>query len=388
MAWIPLKPQHFPWFDYSRYSFSLGLVAGTRTFLSGHTASQFDPEVRRIVIKGDMAAQTRVAYAKAEAILSAANQSLTDAVRVVEYVSPRGIERYEESAGVRSELFDGSAPTICTTPVKALLRPDALIEVEVFAATEKTVLPLGSTMGNAHETSDIVYLPSVEPVDENGNIVGGKDLVAQTHAVYDRAAVLLEQLGLGLDSLVQTLDYITPSALENYKHTGRVRKERLGPVYPAAAGIIMPRLMHPEALIRIECIAARGELSAVNPGWSRYEKLTYSPGVKAGNMLFLSGQAALDPETERMLFEGDVVGQADYTYNNILKVVEAAGGGPENLVKTIEYTTPAALANYREVANVRSRLLAQPFPVSTGPVCEALLRPEMLIEIDPYAILL
>ena len=40
---------------------------------------------------------------------------------------------------------------------------------------------------------------------------------------------------------------------------------------------------------------------------------------------------------------------------------------------------PAALPRYREVAGVRSRLLVEPRPASTGVVCEALLRPEMLI---------
>jgi hypothetical protein len=39
------------------------------------------------------------------------------------------------------------------------------------------------------------------------------------------------------------------------------------------------------------------------------------------------------------------------------------------------------------VAGVRSRLLREPYPASTGLVCEALLRPEMQIEIDPFAIL-
>ena len=38
----------------------------------------------------------------------------------------------------------------------------------------------------------------------------------------------------------------------------------------------------------------------------------------------------------------------------------AAGGGPQNLVKTIEYVTPAALECYRIVADVRSKLLREP----------------------------
>jgi enamine deaminase RidA (YjgF/YER057c/UK114 family) len=109
--------------------------------------------------------------------------------------------------------------------------------------------------------------------------------------------------------------------------------------------------------------------------WFDYSRHSFSLGLKAGDLLFLSGQAALDPQTERVVHEGDVVAQADYTYRNILRVVEAAGGGPESLVNPIEYTTPAAPARYREVAGVRSRLRREPYPVSTGPVCEALLRP-------------
>jgi len=186
---------------------------------------------------------------------------------------------------------------------------------------------------------------------------------------------------------VKTVDYLTPAALAGYKLTGRVRKEFLGPVYPGAAGIIMPRLTHPDALIQYDFIATRDEPVAINPGWDRYRKLTYSPGVRAGKLLFLSGQAALDPATERIVHEGDVAAQAEYTLRNILTVVEAAGGSARDLVKTVEYVTPAALPRYREVAGVRSRLLAQPFPASTGLVCEALLRPEMLIEIDPFAVL-
>jgi enamine deaminase RidA (YjgF/YER057c/UK114 family) len=233
----------------------------------------------------------------------------------------------------------------------------------------------------------VVYLPTVQPVDDQGNLVGAGDVVAQTQAICERVQRMLAALGLGFDRVVKTLDYITPAALPAYKGTGRVRRQYLGPVYPAAAGIIMPRLLHPQALIQYDFIASREAPVAVNPGWTRYQKLTYSPAVRAGKLLFMSGQGSLDPATERVVFDGDVAAQAEYTYGNILKVLEAAGGGPQNLVKTIEYVTPSALARYREVAGVRAKLLREPFPASTGLVCEALLRPEMLIEVDPFAVL-
>jgi len=384
---IAIKPARFPWFDYARYSFSLGLKAGSGVYLSGHTASEHDPATRRMVVKGGMAEQARTAYAKIGAILEAAGHGFGDVVRVVEYVKPEGIERYAEAAAVRAEVFGGHQPAVNTVPVKALLRPEAFIEIEVTAGEPGPTASFGPAMPVARESAGVVFLPSVQPVDSRGNVIGKGDVVAQTETVFARARDMLAALGLGFDAVVKTLDYLTPAALANYKLTGRVRKAHLGPVFPGAAGILMPRLLHNDALIQYDFIATRDKPAAVNPGWSRYQKLTYSPGVRAGKLLFLSGQGALDPASERMLFDGDVVAQAEYTYGNVLKVVEAAGGNAGNLVKTIEYVTPAALPRYREVAGVRAKLLREPFPASTGLVCEALLRPEMLIEIDPFAIL-
>jgi enamine deaminase RidA (YjgF/YER057c/UK114 family) len=262
-------------------------------------------------------------------------------------------------------------------PVKSLLRPEAFLEVEVTAHVK--VAP--------RESSGVVFLPTIQAVNEQGGILCPGDVVGQTEAIFERAGRMLTALGLGFDRVVKTVDYITPAALASYKATGRVRRECLGPVYPGAAGILMPRLMHPEALIQYDFTAARDVPVVVNPGWARYQKLTYSPAVRAGKLLFMSGQGALDPATERVVFENDVVAQAEYTYENVLKVVAAAGGGPQHLVKTIEYVTPAALERYRGVAGVRSKVLREPWPASTGLICEALLRPEMLIEIDPFAIL-
>ncbi len=366
-----LQPAHFPWYDYSRYSFSLGVAAGGRCFLSGQTASAYDPERRRMAVDGTMAEQARTAYAKMAAVLDADGKTLADVDRVVEYVTADGLDCYDEARAVRLQAFGRHSPAVTTVPVRALLREEALIEIEATAG------PAG----------DLVFLPSIHPIDDAGEIIGASDLLAQTNAVYDAAGRMLEALGLGLDKVVKTTDYITKSARPAYRETAGVRKDRLGPVFPASAGIIMPRLKHADAMIQLDLVATRETPVRIDPGWRRYQRLTYSPAVRAGDLLFISGQGAIDHETGRVLHEGDVAGQAEVIYANVLALVAAAGGGAENLVQTIEYTTPAAQARYREVAGVRTKLLAQPYPASTGPICEALLRPEMLIEIDPLAVL-
>ena len=384
---VPIKPAYFPWFDYSRYSFSLGLKVGANVYLSGHTASEHDPATKRMVVRGDMSAQVRTAWKKIGALLEAAGYGYADVVRVVEYLRPEGIERYAEAAAVRAEVLGPNRPAVHTVPVKSLLRPDAFLEIEVTAGPVGTTIALGDGLPSARESAGVVFLPSVLPTDAQGKVIGAGDIGAQTQAIFEKAGRMLAATGLSFANVVKTVDYLLPAGLSGYKATGKIRRQFLGPVYPGAAGILMPRLCHPDALIQYDFIATRDLPVAINPGWDRYQKLTYSPAVRAGKLLFMSGQGSLDPATERVVFDGDVVGQAEYTYSNIIKVLEAAGAGPHNLVKTIEYVTPAALARYREVAGIREKLLRQPFPASTGLVCEALLRPEMQIEVDPFAIL-
>ena len=387
MAVTALEPTRFPWYRYDRYSFSLGLSVGGLTLLSGHTASTFEAATGRMTVTGNMAEQARTAYAKIRAILEAAGQTLADVVRIVEYVADAGLDRYAEAAAVRDEALGPNRPAVNTVVVKSLLRPQALIEIEATAGQPGDVARSGRGPAVTRESSGVVYVSSILPLDDAGAVIDRGDVVAQARAIYSRAERVLAAAGLGMDRIVKTVEYLTPDARPAYRDTGVVRRERLGPVYPSATGIVMPRLSHPDALIQVDFIAARAAPVAVDPGWKRYERLTYVPAVRAGNLLFLSGQGALDPETGQIVHDGDVVAQAAYTYDNILKVIRAAGGGAESLVKTIEYVTPAALARYRGVSEVRTRVLREPYPASTGVVCEALLRPEMQIEIDALAFL-
>ncbi len=70
----------------------------------------------------------------------------------------------------------------------------------------------------------------------------------------------------------------------------------------------------------------------------------YSQAIQAGNFLFLAGQVPLDPATGELI-EGDIAAQTRRTMENIMAVLENAGLGPENVVKTTVY-----LADMDEVA--------------------------------------
>jgi enamine deaminase RidA (YjgF/YER057c/UK114 family) len=147
----------------------------------------------------------------------------------------------------------------------------------------------------------------------------------------------------------------------------------------------MPRVAHPGALLQIDIIASRNARAVVNPGWTSYDKLTYSPAVRSGNLLFISGHAAVDPWTGRSLHQGNIVAQSEYIYGKILDLIVAAGGNTDGLIKTIEYVTPSGLPRYREVAKIRTQLMHPPLPASTGVICERLLRLEFQLEVDSFS---
>ncbi len=394
MTFTAIEPAEFPWYDYEGYTFSLGLSIDGHALNSGHSGSAFNAEKGKPDVVGGMGEQAQTAYAKHAAILAAANLSMSDVTRVVENVTIAGLPTYSEAQDVRRLVFGEHIPVIETVIVDRLVRGKALIEIEVHASPGGGTTLVSGTPGSdltwrrdtvrqGHDGA--VYLPTLLPIDAEGNIVADGDIVGQYFYCLERAGELLESAGLTISHLVNTVDYSTPATRERYPKIGRARKDMLGPVYPGAAGILMSELHAPGVLCAIDAIASTYLATKVNPGWARYDTLTYNPGLLAGDTLYMSGFASLDMESQAATHAGDLGKQAEATYGAIVETLAAVGAGPESLIGTVEYVTPAGLPDYRVVADVRREVLKSPYPASTGIVCGGLLRPEFLLEVVPTA---
>ena len=126
-----------------------------------------------------------------------------------------------------------------------------------------------------------------------------------------------------------------------------------------------------------------------SPNWPRLRNrsLTYSPAVKKGNLLFLSGVGATDPTTGKVVGEGDLEVQTRRVYQNIQDMLEAAGATFDDVVKTVDYIVPAALPSYAATADIRREFFENNLPAATGVIVNRLLRLSMLIEVDVIAVL-
>jgi 2-iminobutanoate/2-iminopropanoate deaminase len=58
----------------------------------------------------------------------------------------------------------------------------------------------------------------------------------------------------------------------------------------------------------------------------------YSPAVRAGDLLFVSGQGPVDPATDQMSY-GDITHEARLVLGNIQRILEGCGASKKDVVK-------------------------------------------------------
>lgn len=95
---------------------------------------------------------------------------------------------------------------------------------------------------------------------------------------------------------------------------------------------------------------------------------TYSQAVRVGNLVFLSGQIPLNPET--MELEEGFGKQTHRVFTNLQAVCEAAGGSLANIVKLNIYVTD--LANFAELNDIMGKYFSEPYPARAAVQVSAL----------------
>jgi len=85
----------------------------------------------------------------------------------------------------------------------------------------------------------------------------------------------------------------------------------------------------------------------------------YSQAVKAGNLMFISGQIPLDPKTGDLVSES-IDEQAKQVLNNIKSICEAAGQSIDDIVKISIFLTD--LENFAIVNEVMKEYFTEPYP--------------------------
>lgn len=104
---------------------------------------------------------------------------------------------------------------------------------------------------------------------------------------------------------------------------------------------------------------------------------TYSQAVKVGDIVYLSGQIGLEPNSMQLV-EG-IENQVHRVFKNLSAVAEAAGGSLQDVVKLNVFLTD--LGNFALVNSIMAEYFKEPYPARAA-VGVASLPKGALVEAD------
>ena len=126
----------------------------------------------------------------------------------------------------------------------------------------------------------------------------------------------------------------------------------------------------------MEAVVTEGAPAPVGP---------YNQAVKAGGLLFCSGQIALDPASGVLVGEGDVEAETRQVLHNLVAVLNAGGSSPGQVVRTTVFLTD--LADFGRVNALYAEVFDGPVAPARACVQVAALPKGARVEIDCVALL-
>ena len=123
-----------------------------------------------------------------------------------------------------------------------------------------------------------------------------------------------------------------------------------------------------------ELVTAAGAPAPIGP---------YSPAVKVGNLLFLSGSIPLDPATGQLV-EGGIAEQATRVMENIKGLLAAAGTDFDHVVRTTVFMVD--LGEFAAMNEIYATYFRSPYPARST-IQVAKLPRDVRVEIDVIAVL-
>jgi 2-iminobutanoate/2-iminopropanoate deaminase len=114
-----------------------------------------------------------------------------------------------------------------------------------------------------------------------------------------------------------------------------------------------------------------------------YEPYRIALGYRIGDVVVLSGQAAIAP-TGEIVGVGDFDAQAEQVFRNLQLVLERAGSGLEHVVKVTIFLTE--MSHFPKIVELREKWFTAPYPADTIVEVRSLALPELMIEIEAIAV--
>jgi reactive intermediate/imine deaminase len=114
-----------------------------------------------------------------------------------------------------------------------------------------------------------------------------------------------------------------------------------------------------------------------------YEPFRLAQGYRVGELLFISGQAAIDGNG-KIVGAGNFDVQAEQVFANLDRVLRAGGSSLANVIKVTIFLRD--MSNFGKIVELRGRYFKPPYPADTIIEVTSLYSPEALLEIEAVAV--
>jgi enamine deaminase RidA (YjgF/YER057c/UK114 family) len=382
-----------------------GMRSGQMIWMGGQVDLTPQGDVRH---SGDMDAQIPVVIASLTRVLAELQASPSDLVKLLcFYVNDGSVDERQLLEKIAAALPAGARPAITAVPVAYLAYPGMLIEIEGYAMLGEDNRPLARSHapgarlsalpdGFAHAVrcGKMIFVSGQTPVDDQGNIYRPGEIIAQTNKVMSQIGAALGHFGASFDDVVKLNRwYVGHGTVADFEPAAVACAAHFNEPGPAATGIPLPLHAREGQQIKIEVVAMLGENGERLPRrhvwpdslWDWHVHLPYKHGLKCDNMIFLGGQCSLDKQG-RTVHPGKLTAQTRQAMTHIGTILRDLGADYKDVCKvTTVYQGDCGGEDLHSNLSIRSSFFPEPGPATTGIPLPKLAYPDMVIEIDVFA---
>jgi 2-iminobutanoate/2-iminopropanoate deaminase len=340
-----------------------------------------------VLVQGDIAVQTKQVFDNIRGALQQAGSSLNNVVSAT--VMLQNAADFPAVDKIYAAQFTGEPP-VRTTVMGDMVRPGALIEIQVTAvpngAERKVILPAGwmkptSPYNYAIQSGDTLFMAGLVSRNGKDNSMVAGDMAMQTKTAMDNAGEILKAAGMSYGDLVSgrvAIRDMAQFADMNKVYASYWEKDR-----PARATVQsgLPGTFD----VEITFVAVKGSsprevvIPTTADGKPGQAGPNFSPAIKVGNRMWVSGGLGSTAANK-----GDMKGQTSEALTRLVRILQFAGFEAKDVVATSVWISNVAQFGDMNAGYTPVFPADQPVRATVG--VGALASADALTEIDMLAV--
>jgi enamine deaminase RidA (YjgF/YER057c/UK114 family) len=257
-------------------------------------------------------------------------------------------------------------------------------------------LSIGVSLNHSHALTcgDLIFIGGQADIDANARVTCPDDLEQQVRIAMQDVIKTLEGIGADTRDLVKLTAFYIAEHETSENTVLDIIASHLGETgIPGPAVTLVPIETHcfDGLMFEIEGIAMRGQNGERLPRSAAWIAdgarlpAAFSQSVRCGQMIFTSGQCALDG-SGAILAEGNLAGQSRIVLDKLQRLLNCHGADLHDAVKANVFNVePGEQETWKEAALVRASYYREPGPAATGLSLRRLERDGLMVRYDVIA---